>query len=65
MSTQPLSDLDVYRRLREAAEALDRMAEEAASLVGETASKTAAASVRGMANAVYQHALADDAGGPH
>ena len=33
----------------------------AATLIGETALKTAAQTVRGMASAVYEHSLADDA----
>jgi hypothetical protein len=50
------SDLDVYRRLVEAADEFEALAA-GASLIGETALKTAATTVRGMANAVYEHAL--------
>jgi hypothetical protein len=56
---ESLSDLDVYRRLCEAAEGLESLAAEAGSLIGETAAKTAALSVRGMAQAVYEHAIED------
>jgi hypothetical protein len=55
-----LTDLEVYQRLVGAAEDLERLAEQGASLVGETALLTAAQSVRGMANAVYEHALSRD-----
>jgi hypothetical protein len=57
-----LSDLEVYRRLTAAADELDALAGESASLVGETALKTAAMSVRGMATAVYEHSLAEGDG---
>jgi hypothetical protein len=50
------SDLDVYRRLVDTADELEALAV-GASLIGETALKTAATTVRGMANAVYEHAL--------
>jgi hypothetical protein len=59
MSERTLSDLDVYQRLSGAAELLDQWSGEAASLVGETALKTAAQTIRGMASAVYEHSLAD------
>lgn len=56
------SDLDVYRRLSEVADEFEALAA-GASLVGGTALRTAAATVRGMAQAVYEHAL--DESGPH
>lgn len=57
-----LSDLDIYQRLAAVAEELEGLAEQSGSLVGQTAAKTAAMSVRGMASAVYEHSLsADDA----
>lgn len=58
-----ITDLQVYKQLSATADALENLAAYAASLVGETALKTAAQSVRGMANAVYEHSLAaeDDA----
>lgn len=63
MSERSITDLQVYKQLSGTAEALENLAPYAASLVGETALKTAAETVRGMANAVYQHSLAaeDDA----
>jgi hypothetical protein len=56
-----LSDLDVYQHLVRAADELDELAAQSTSLIGETALKTAAMSVRGMANAVYEHSLSGDA----
>jgi hypothetical protein len=50
------SDLDVYRRLVETADEFEALAV-GASLIGETALKTAATTVRGMAKALYEHAL--------
>jgi hypothetical protein len=55
-----LSDLDVYQHLVRAADELDQLAADSTSLIGETALKTAAMSVRGMANAVYEHGLGED-----
>jgi len=60
-----LSDLDIYRELTLAADALDRLAAQAATFVGEAAAQTAASSVRGMAKAVYEHSLQEDAGDVH
>jgi hypothetical protein len=56
-----LSDLEVYQRLAAAADELERLAEQGASLVGETALITAADSLRGVARAVYEHAVSQDA----
>jgi hypothetical protein len=61
MGERNISDLEVYHQLSSTAEALDGLAVMAVSLVGETALKTAAQTIRGMANAVYEHSLADDA----
>lgn len=52
------SDFDVYRRLSEVADEFETLAE-TASLIGSTALTTAAATVRGMAAAIYEHALND------
>ena len=60
-----ISDLDVYRELTAMADALDRLAAKAATFVGEAALQTAALSVRGTAQAVYEHSLGGDSGGPH
>jgi hypothetical protein len=57
MSERNLSDLEVYQQLTGAAENLEQLAMMAATLIGETALKTAAQTVRGMANAVYEHSL--------
>ncbi|WP_374470884.1 hypothetical protein [Phenylobacterium sp.] len=61
MSERNLSDLDVYQHLTRVAAELETLAAASASLIGETALKTAAQTVRGMANAVYEHSLADSA----
>lgn len=61
MAERTISDLQVYQQLIATADALEGLAAVAASLVGETALKTAAQTVRGMASAVYEHSLADDA----
>lgn len=58
MGERSLSDLEVYQQLSGTADALDELAVMAASLIGETALKTAAQTVRGMAKAVYEHSLA-------
>jgi len=57
----PLSDLEVYQRLSALASELERLAEQGASLVGETALLTAAQSVRGMAKVIYEHVITQDA----
>ena len=57
----PLSDLEVYQRLSALASELERLAEQGASLVGETALLTAAHSVRGMAKVIYEHVITQDA----
>jgi hypothetical protein len=54
-----VSDIAVYQKLSEIADELDQLAAEGASLVGEAALLTAARTVRGMANAVYQHIMSD------
>jgi hypothetical protein len=61
MSERHLTDLDVYQHLTRTAAELDALAAASASLIGETALKTAAQTVRGMANAVYEHSLSDSA----
>jgi hypothetical protein len=52
-----VSDIAVYQKLTAIADELDQMAAEGASLVGDAALTTAARTVRGMANAVYQHIM--------
>ena len=57
MSMPPVSDILVYQKLTAVADELEQLAVDGASLVGETALVTAAATVRGMANAVYEHIM--------
>jgi hypothetical protein len=65
MDSNALSDLEVYRRLVAAADALDEAARAAASVVGNAALSTAAQTVRGMAQTVYEHCLSDGDVGVH
>ena len=60
-----LSDLDVYRQLVATADALDEAALTAASFVGKAALGTAAQTVRGMAQTVYEHCLSASDIGVH
>ncbi len=53
------SDIAVYQKLVEIADELDDMAAQGATLVGEAALNTASRNVRGMAQAVYKHIMAD------
>jgi hypothetical protein len=57
-----MNDKDVYLKLAATAEELVKLAEEAESLVGRTALRTAANTLAGTAQAVYEHALG---GEPH
>lgn len=59
MGERSISDLEVYQQLVVSADQLDGLSGLAVSLVGQTALKTAAQTVRGMANAVYEHSLSD------
>lgn len=61
MSERTLSDLDVYQQLTRIAAELDALQAAAISLIGQTALNTAAKTVRGMAQAVYEHSLSDGA----
>ena len=63
MPAQPMSDLDVYRRLSAMATELEALSVRTATLVGGTALSTAAATLKGTATAVYAHCLATDPGG--
>jgi hypothetical protein len=56
----PISDLEVYKRLAEVAEEFERMQAQGPSLVGGAALNTASRTLRGMAQAVYEHSLAAD-----
>lgn len=53
-----VSDLEVYQRLTAAAEAFDHLAAQGVSVVGGAALNTAARSLRGMAQVIYEHSLA-------
>lgn len=55
-----VSDIAVYQKLSEIADELDMLAAEGASLVGEAALGTASRTVRGMAQAVYQHIMSNE-----
>jgi ubiquinone biosynthesis protein UbiJ len=59
MSKPPVSDIQVYQKLSAVADELDQLASEGASLIGDAALNTAARTVRGMANAVYQQIMSD------
>jgi hypothetical protein len=54
-----VSDIAVYQKLTEMADELDDLAAQGAGLVGEAALQTASRTLRGMANAVYQHIMSD------
>jgi hypothetical protein len=57
MSAQPsLSDHDVHRHLARIATELRALAEASSTVVGETALRTAAQTVEGMAKVVRDHA---------
>lgn len=61
----PVSDLEIYQRFTTIAEELEQMARQGVSLIGGTALNTACRSLRGMAEAVYEHSLAGtDEDGP-
>lgn len=51
------SDLEIYQRFTVMAEELDKLATQGVSLIGGTALSTAARSLRGMADAIYEHSL--------
>ena len=54
----PVSDLEIYQRFTAIAEEFEQMAKQGVSLIGGTALNTACRSLRGMAEAVYEHSLA-------
>jgi hypothetical protein len=54
-----VSDIQVYQKLCAVADDLDAMAATGASLIGGAALSTAARTVRGMANAVYEQIMSD------
>lgn len=52
-------DIAVYQKLTEMADELDELAVQGVSLVGNAAATTAARNLRGMAQAVYKHIMAE------
>jgi len=54
-----VTDIEVYQTLCVVADDLDSMAARGATLIGEAALQTAARTVRGMANAVYEQIMSD------
>ena len=54
-----VSDIQVYQKLCAVADDLDSLAAMGASLIGDAALTTAARTVRGMANAVYEQIMSD------
>ena len=54
-----VSDITVYQKLCAVADELDELATQGATLVGDAALTTAALTVRGMANAVYERIMAE------
>ena len=57
-SMPPVSDLEIYQRLLTVAEEFERLTAQGASLIGGAALNTAGRSLRGMAQAIYDHSLA-------
>jgi len=52
-----MTDRDVYLKLAEVAQELLALAEQAETMVGEAALRTAASALAGTAKAVYDHAV--------
>lgn len=52
-----MNDREIYQLLANVADELMGLSERAESLVGETALRTAAATVAGTAKAIYEHLL--------
>lgn len=52
-----MTDRDVYLKLAAVAEELMQLAEQAETMVGEAALRTAAGTLAGTAKAVYDHAV--------
>jgi hypothetical protein len=55
-----MNDRDVYLKLAAVAEELYKLAEEAETMIGEAALRTAAGTIAGTAKAVYDHVLSSD-----
>ncbi len=56
-----MNDRDVYLKLQAVAEDLIAASEQAQTLVGETALRTAASTIAGTAKVIYEHVLGGDA----
>jgi hypothetical protein len=56
-----MTDRDVYLKLAAMADELKQLAEQAETVVGDAALRSAASTLAGMARAVYDHALGGDA----
>ncbi|MDZ4374192.1 MAG: hypothetical protein U1C74_22595 [Phenylobacterium sp.] len=56
-----MNDRDVYLKLAAVAEELMALSDDAETLIGEAALRTAANTIAGTAKAVYEHALGGDA----
>lgn len=52
-----MNDRDVYQLLANVADELMQISERAETVVGETALRTAAATIAGTAKAIYEHIL--------
>ena len=52
-----MNDRDVYLKLAAVADELMKLSEEAETVIGHTALQTAATTIAGTAQAVYEHAL--------
>lgn len=52
------SDLEIYQRFATLADEFDQLSKMGVSLIGGTALTTAARSLRGMAEVIYEHSLA-------
>jgi hypothetical protein len=56
----PITDLEIHQRLAAVADEFERLQAEGVSLVGGVALSTATRTLRGMAQAIYEHSLTDD-----
>jgi hypothetical protein len=55
-----MNDRDVYLKLSQVAEELFALSQQAETLIGEAALRTAAGTIAGTAKAVYEHVLSND-----
>jgi hypothetical protein len=59
-SMNPISDLEIHQRLVAVADEFEQLQAQGVSLVGGVALGTACRTLRGMAQAIYEHSLAAD-----